>query len=243
MSYIHPTPTMEEVEAWCKRKDDERAYVKAMEAARSLADRMWKASPEYKREQAEARRAKIKAAKIRVEMEARWAAEEAARKKAAIERALKRAAEREEREREVRVAAARRAELQAARDAMTERDHERERRSRIKWSEVIDNGAVVKAQIAWERRATALAMRQAGIGFRAIGERLGVSSARAQQLVAHAERWQSQPWRRSPAEAYMAATGVAAINPQKAVRLKLAVAALVSPPEVEADWIWMGLAA
>ena len=75
------------------------------------------------------------------------------------------------------------------------------RRSRIDWSELLDNPVTVQRQIQWERRTTALAMHKAGLTYREIGERMGVSRTRAAQMVWRASR----PWKNqvSPAEAFM----------------------------------------
>jgi hypothetical protein len=91
----------------------------------------------------------------------------------------------------------------AAKRAMcnTSRNIERSRRSRIDWSELIDNPMTVQRQIQWERRMTTLAMRKAGLTYKVIGERMGITSSRARQLVWSASRpWKNQE---SPAEAFM----------------------------------------
>jgi hypothetical protein len=83
----------------------------------------------------------------------------------------------------------------------TPRNIERSRRSRIDWSELIDNPVTVQRQIQWERRMTALAMRKAGLTYKAIGERMGITRSRARQVVWKASRtWINQE---SPAEAFM----------------------------------------
>jgi hypothetical protein len=94
---------------------------------------------------------------------------------------------------------ARRAELDARR---AKAQPERQRRSRVDWGELTEDSVVATMQVGWERGATVLAMRAAGLTFRAIGERLNVSSTRASQIAAKAQR--ERRWgRRSPVEVWM----------------------------------------
>jgi hypothetical protein len=117
---------------------------------------------------------------------------------------VRRALEREARERD---AAERKAKYDkqqaslAAQKAKRESLADRARRSRIDWSELLDNPTTVKRQIQWERQTTALAMRKAGLTYRAIGERMGLSGSATKVLVWHAER--RKPGAVSPAEAFM----------------------------------------
>jgi len=214
---------MADAERFVRQKEAMLQYYGVMSKARQIMSRAYAATPEGK---AEAKRAREEAAQ---------------RRKARAEAAIKRAAEvaeivRKEEERRTRLA-----ELKAAREARTERDLERERRSRIKWSEMIDDEYVVKQQIAYERRTAALAMNDAGLSSQKIGERFGVSRGRANQLVQHAWR-EREAGKRSPAEVYFDRPAVSAVD-RIHPRLRVTVAAIVSPRPEEADWIWMGLAA
>jgi hypothetical protein len=207
-----PVPTYADAERYVREKEAIAQYYGIMAKAQQIMRRAYEETPEGKAE-----------AKRKLEAKAQREAElaESARKREAHA---------------VRLAA-----MNAARKAKTEGEHERERRSRIKWAELIDDGYIVKRQIAWERRATALAMRNAGMTFTEIGDRFGgLSRGRAQQLVAHAERERSRPGRRSPAEAYFAEAPIAARDCTIGMR---AAAAAIAPRDDDADWIWVGLAA
>ncbi len=134
------------------------------------------------------RRQEVLRAAERVRWEAEAAAWQAARRtERAKEGADRRRAEKAARER----AEAR--ELKRAGPA-------RERRSRIEWADLIDDRDVVIRQAGWERNATALAMRAAGMTFRQIGEYMGVTTARARQRVAKAQRVRNRPGHQSPIE-------------------------------------------
>ena len=65
---------------------------------------------------------------------------------------------------------------------------EKERRSRVDWAAMLGDEGLAFRQRAWERKMTALRMREVGMTFREVGERLGVGPARAAQLVTQAER-------------------------------------------------------
>lgn len=149
-------------------------------------DREWKKTDQYKAIQkaarAQAQQQKIREAMERAEREIRKQELEAEREKALAIRERDRAAV---------------AKLAAERKAIEHRT----RRSRIDWSELLDNPVTVERQVQWERQTTALAMRQAGLTFRAIGARMGLSGSGAQQLVWRAEC--RKPGAVSPAEAYM----------------------------------------
>jgi hypothetical protein len=124
--------------------------------------------------------------------------------------------------------------------AKTEHSFARERRSRIDWLEVTGERTIATRQMHWERRATALAMRKAGLKFGEIGRRLDVHSSRARQMVDQAER---EHGKRSPGEVWM---GEMKVSPDLRWRqAKAAISALWLMPkhDPEADWIWMGLAA
>jgi hypothetical protein len=133
----------------------------------------------------------------------------------------------------------------AKKEAKTIEMKHRERRSRIKWAEVIDDPTVVDAQIVWERITTAWAMREAGLKFREIGERMGVSVERARQMHYRGVRFRNQPWRRSPAERHMNAENTSGVVPRTkrdAWRM-LQMMTPIAPRSDEDSWIWMGLAA
>lgn len=146
-------------------------YQKAIDAAAELMDRIYRETPEYKAKQ-EAKRVK------EAEREAAEAAEVAEYWRKREERSAKRA--------------------KYANDS----EHiARARRSRIDWSELIDDPDTVQRQIRWERCSTARAMSDAGLTYREIGERMGLSKGRVGQLVQRA--WRRKPGAVSPAEAYM----------------------------------------
>jgi hypothetical protein len=171
-------------------------------------------------------------------------------------RAAERAAERDARLREIKAEQARRYEMynraaataQARREARTDIDRQRERRSRIDWSELIDDPTIVERQEKWERRQTAMAMHDAGLTSAQIGERLGVSRGRANQLV-------NSFWRGrdtlSPAEQYLNNSMAVVTTALKAAdysgMVKQTMAAIMPLPwprqDDEDTWIWMGLAA
>ena len=93
---------------------------------------------------------------------------------------------------------------QAVKDAREQRIKNRlglvkERRSRIDWSNLIDNDLLVDRQVMWERNHTVIAMREAGLKFREIGERMGVTGGRAQQMYNKARRTKGP----SPVENYL----------------------------------------
>jgi len=94
---------------------------------------------------------------------------------------------------------ARRAELDARR---ARAQPPRQRRSRVDWEELTGDSVVATMQVAWERGATVLAMRAAGLTYTMIGERLCISGSRARQI---AEKGESQRRRghRSPVEVWM----------------------------------------
>lgn len=61
------------------------------------------------------------------------------------------------------------------------------RRTRADWTKVVPQDVAVR-QVAFEKSETALAMREAGMTLKQIGEKFGVSVERARQIVARAER-------------------------------------------------------
>src|SRR5262249_27229775 len=73
----------------------------------------------------------------------------------------------------------------------------RERRSRCDWSTIIDDDHVVRRQIAFERCATAKALRRTGKSYAEIGRHFDVNRSRAREMVLWARRT-----RKSPVEAY-----------------------------------------
>jgi len=94
---------------------------------------------------------------------------------------------------------ARRAELDARR---ARAQPERQRRSRVDWAELTNDSVVATMQVAWERGATLLAMRAAGLTYRDIGERLNISASRASQIAEKAQH-DRRHGRRSPVEVWM----------------------------------------
>jgi hypothetical protein len=105
-----------------------------------------------------------------------------------------------------------RREFEARQQAIAERRQARlaaaappvlQRRSRTDWAELTGDGAVAKEQIAWERRQTVRQMRRAGMTYGEIGAHFGISTGRAQQMGASAERCANNPRHRSPVEAWM----------------------------------------
>jgi hypothetical protein len=77
---------------------------------------------------------------------------------------------------------------------------DRRRRSRIDWSALIDDRELINRQEGFERNATALAMRDAGMTYEAMGECMGVTRERARQMVNKALRQRGKP---APIEAYL----------------------------------------
>jgi hypothetical protein len=223
-----PIPSLADAERFVREKEAIVQYYDIMYKAREIMRRAYLKTPEGK---AEARRERELAEQRRKERaEARARREERRLALAAQEAEMQRQYE----ERSLKLAAAK-----AAREARTGRDRERERRSRINWSELIEDEYIVKQQMAWERRATALAMNDAGLSFAVIGERLGISRGRANEIAKDARR-ERDAGIRSPAEKWMAALAVTADECGFAMRQT--VAAIV-PRDDEGDLIWMGLAA
>jgi hypothetical protein len=132
------------------------------------------------------------------------------------------------------------AKREAKRAAKSEHSYARERRSNINWLEVTGERTVASRQMHWERRATALAMRKAGLTFRAIGKRLDVSGSRARQMVDQAERAHGK---RSPGEVWMGEMKISADMRRWQLKAALDALAVVPKHDPESDWIWMGLAA
>jgi hypothetical protein len=210
-------PTLADAERWVREKEAREKFYEAAVKTRALLHQKWLESPEYKklsrRQKREARQYNIRMtreaeakAKREAELKAQREAERARRRKADAERVIK-AAER------------------AAREP-------RCRRSRIDWSELIDNPVTVERQIQWERHTTALAMRAAGLTYREIGERMGISRTRAAQMVDRASR--RKPNAVSPGEAFMNAE----------LHKEVADLATAKPPKpfrhsVSSEWVLM----
>jgi hypothetical protein len=57
----------------------------------------------------------------------------------------------------------------------------------VSWSDVLPS-PIARQQGVWERAQSALRMRQAGLTYRAIGERLGISGSMARLLTPKARR-------------------------------------------------------
>jgi hypothetical protein len=68
---------------------------------------------------------------------------------------------------------------------------EKQRRSSIDWHSLVPKD-VARAQIAYERRETVYAMRQAGFTLATIGKLFGLSTERVRHFAVHAE------WSRNP---------------------------------------------
>jgi hypothetical protein len=168
-------PTLADAERWVAEKE----AVKAIYACRPLVERMWRRSDEYKAIQ-KAKQAQRQQEKMRRAMEREARERDAAERTAKYEK--------------------RQANL-AAQKVERERLAARARRSRIDWSELIDNPVTVERQVRWERQTTALAMRKAGLTYREIGERMGMTGSNARILVWRAES--RKPGAVSPAEAFM----------------------------------------
>ena len=173
---IWRTASLAEVDGWIAREKAQKARERRERKREERKRKAWLASPEYKAIVA------LQKAEQRAREVARKA-EEARRRQHQIDLMLKRATRWVERQ------------TQAG-------GVDRARRSRIDWSELIDDDAIVGRQIAWERRATALAMHKAGLKQAEIGKRLGVTSSRASQLLAMA-RIDAEAGKLSPAEQYM----------------------------------------
>ena len=104
----------------------------------------------------------------------------------------------------------------------------RSRRTRIDWSEMLPP-AVAKAQVEYERSATAVAMYRAGLGATAIAKRLCVSRTRAKQLAMRERAVREQ----SPADKYLSdppEAEVRAINKFTATRRGYRRPLVVMPP-------------
>ena len=172
-------PTLADAERWVAEKE----AVKAIYACRPLVERMWRNSPEYK--------AFLKAEKLKTQ-----------------QRKIREAIEREERAEREKEAEARReakkAAYQKAAEEIARREY-RARRSRIDWSELIDNPVTAERQVQWERQSTALAMHKAGLTYRAIGERMGLTKSGVHILVRHARR--RKPGAAPPSRPRRAAAG------------------------------------
>jgi hypothetical protein len=116
--------------------------------------------------------------------------------------------EAQEAERESKRAAAReayRAKQEARRATLNGRQGmkvpERERRSRVDWAALLGDDGLAFRQRAWERKMTALRMRESGMTYREVGERLAVGPARAAQLVEQAQ-WCRKHERVAPVEPF-----------------------------------------
>lgn len=174
-------PTLADAEEWCRQKDARNSWADICIASREIMDREWKKTPEYKTA-LKAHRLQERQRKVRA------ALEREAREKREAEIENERLAEKAKHE---------------AWKAKQKQYEIRSRRSRIDWSELLDNPVTVERQVQWERQTTALAMRQAGLTYRAIGARMGLSGDGAQRLVHRAGRCRRKPGAVSPAEAFM----------------------------------------
>lgn len=144
-------------------------------------------------------------------------------------------------------AAARRRAEKLARDRAAARQAKRagparERRSRIDWAALVGERDVVIRQHGWERNTTALAMRDAGLTFAAIGEHMGVTVERARQRVAKAQRVRKRPEHRSPVEHFergaVAFQLAQEFSPRELARLAGSLQAFAYPGK--RDWLLVG---
>jgi len=78
---------------------------------------------------------------------------------------------------------------------------EKQRRSRVDWFAIVPEEIAV-AQVAWERRQTALAMQDAGMKQGQIAELFGVTKSRVSQMTLRASA-AKRAGKSSPAEAYL----------------------------------------
>lgn len=120
------------------------------------------------------------------------------------------------------------------------RPHEAARRSRTDWLAITGDQRVADLQEAYERRATALALRRIGKTFAEIGEYIGCSNTRASQLV---QRAQSSEGKLSPIEVWVRSTAFIAhtlpegiqYRPRRARRLAQTLTPFVCSPK--RDWL------
>lgn len=112
---------------------------------------------------------------------------------------------------------------------------EKQRRSRVDWDALLPNDIAVQ-QIAYERRATVVAMRKSGMTLKAIGEQFGLTPERIRQMYERQLRTNKHGLR-SPADKYLETSERPDFTGDRARRLAISAREMANGKS--RDWLYV----